>query len=245
MAGEGPRADARALVAGNVKTVLSAIRESARRAGRDPGSILLVAATKYVGASGVRLLWEMGIAVFGENRVAAAIEKAREIGPGPRWHLIGHLQRNKVAKAIDAFEMIQSLDSVRLAEEMQRRLILEERPPMPVLLEINIAREPRKTGFAPDEAAKALDEIARLDRIEVRGLMTMGPATGDSEAMRPHFRALRRLREDLRAAGIVPGGLPELSMGMSADYAVAVEEGATMVRVGSALLRGVPRESLA
>jgi len=238
-------ADPRSIVGQNVRAVRAAIEESARRAGRDPASVLLVAATKYVGGAGVRLLWDLGVEVFGENQVLSAIEKARAVGPGPRWHLIGHLQRNKAAKAIEHFEMIQSLDSVRLAEELDRRLAAAGRPPMPALLEINIAREPQKTGFTPEEALAACAEIVRLVRIRVRGLMTMGPAADDPEAMRPHFRALRALRDELRDAGLGAGDLPELSMGMSADYAIAIEEGATMVRVGSALFRGVPRDALA
>ena len=174
-----------------------------------------------------------GLRDVGENRVqeaAGKIEPLAALGVRPRWHLIGHLQTNKAKIATSLFAILHSVDSVRLAEALSRRA----REPLPILLEVNVAQEARKFGFPPTEVASALSVIADLPNLDVRGLMTVAPLTDRPETVRPVFRRLRELRD--------AHGLAELSMGMTDDFEVAIEEGATMVRVGRAIF-GLRREA--
>ena len=191
---------------------------------------MLVAVTKTLLTSRIREALAAGLVILGENRVQEAIPKIDEIGTtGLEWHLIGHLQRNKVRFIENRFSMVQSLDSPELAAALDRRL---ERA-LDVLIEVNVAEEPQKTGAIPAD----LDVIARVvtasTRLRLRGLMTVAPMSSDPEAARPFFRRLAALRTEL--ADRLGAPLPVLSMGMSDDYAVAVEEGATMLRLGRAL----------
>ncbi len=220
-------------VAGNLATVRARIAAAAEAAGRDPAGVELVAVSKTFPVAALQAAMAAGQSVFGENRVQEALPKiealAATLDPGgaePRFHLVGHLQTNK-AKHGWAFDMIESVDSLRLAAALERRLPR----PMPVLLEVNVAGEASKHGFAPDEVGPALAAIAPLATLDVVGLMTVAPLVADAEAARPVFRELRRLR-DAEADRLGPG---HLSMGMSDDFEVAIAEGATIVRLGRAI----------
>jgi len=216
----------------NLARVLAKIEAAARRAGRDPADVQLVAVTKNRPVEQIREVLECGPYVLGENRVQEALAKIPQLPPETVWHLIGHLQRNKAKFAVRHFALIHSLDSLRLAEALQRTAEAQDRT-VEVLLEVNISGEASKFGLSPDEVEPLLAEIARsLDRLKVRGLMTMAPYVEDPETVRPVFRGLRQLRDRLAGEGY---DLPHLSMGMTNDYEVAVEEGATMVRIGTAI----------
>jgi pyridoxal phosphate enzyme (YggS family) len=222
----------------DIRAGLMRVREriaaAAERAGRRPDDVLLVAVSKTVEAERVKEAIEAGVAALGENRVQEAKAKVAVLGRPVPWHLIGHLQTNKVKDALATFDVIQSLDRLDLARELERRAAGMGRH-VDVLLEVNVAEEPQKSGFAPHAVAGALDAIAPMAHLKVRGLMAIPPAVERAEDSRPAFRALRAL------AG--RHGLGELSMGMSGDFEVAIEEGATMVRVGTAIFG--PRPPLA
>lgn len=214
------------VIAGNVAAVKRRVEEAARRAGRSGGEVIICAASKTVDAGKIIAAMEAGISHFGENRLQEALPKVAEVsrlGHRPTWHMIGHLQTNKVRKAVEVFDIIQSIDSVQLAGEVDRRA---DRV-VPILLEVNVAEEPAKTGLKASELELAVAEIRRLARVEVRGLMTVAPLVANPEEVRPVFRRLRQLRDEL--------GLEELSMGMTDDFEVAIEEGATIVRIGRAI----------
>lgn len=218
-------------LATNVASVRARIAAAAGRGGRRSEDVLLVAVTKTVDAARVREAAMLGLRTFGENRVQDAREKVAAV-PGVSWHLIGSLQRNKAKEAVRLFRCIESVDSEALAEELSRRAGQQERA-VDVLIQVNVAREPQKHGVLPEEAAAVVRRTAALPGLRVRGLMTIAPAVSDADQVRPVFRTLREMRETLQdEIGIA---LPELSMGMSDDFEVAVEEGSTMVRVGRAI----------
>lgn len=213
--------------------VLARIEAAALRSGRDPASVTLVAVSKTVAAARVRAAVAAGLDVLGENRVQEAAAKVPEVA-GARWHLLGPLQSNKARRAVELFDVVQSLDSLDLARRLDR-IAGEVRPgrPLPVLVQVNVADDPAKAGFGPDEVAAAVGELASLPNLRLDGLMTIGRLVASAEEARPTFRALRELSAELRAAEPRLGHA--LSMGMSDDFEVAVEEGATIVRVGRAL----------
>ncbi len=214
--------------ADRLEAVRLRIAEACRRAGRSLEDVTLVAVTKGFPPEAVREATAAGLTHFGENRVQEAQDKLpqlADLSPRPTWHMVGHLQTNKVKTALSLFDIIQSVDSLHLAEAISRRAPQSAR--VPVLLEVNVAGEAAKYGFAPDELPAQTEAIRSLSGIEVRGLMTVAPLADDPENVRPVFRELRRLNESL--------GLRDLSMGMTADFEVAVEEGATIVRVGRAV----------
>ncbi|HET9435914.1 MAG TPA: YggS family pyridoxal phosphate-dependent enzyme [Candidatus Limnocylindrales bacterium] len=212
--------------------VLDRIGEACRRVGRDPADVRLVAVSKTVPAPRLRAAVAAGLDVLGENRVQEALDKIDAV-PGATWHLVGPLQSNKARRAVEAFDLVETVDSVALAERLDR-LAAELRPArLPVLLQVNVDADPEKAGFAPDALPAALPRVLALGGLEVRGLMTVGRLVADAEAARPTFVALRRLSEALRRGSPALGA--DLSMGMSDDLEVAVEEGATIVRVGRAL----------
>lgn len=213
-------------IARNLEQVYSQIAVAAERAGRSPADVRLVGVSKTFPAEAVIAAVQAGLNDVGENRVQEAAAKEPEVaaaGAQPGWHLIGHLQTNKVEQALALFSLIHSVDSLRLAQALSRRA----QGPVGILMEVNVAGEASKGGFSPEEAAAAADEITTLPNLDLRGLMTVAPLVDDPDEVRPVFRRLRELRDTL--------GLRELSMGMSADYAVAIEEGATLVRVGRAI----------
>ena len=220
----------------NLASVRQRIDAACRRAGRSPDGVTLVGVSKGVSARAVAEACAAGLTDVGENRVQEAAAKIEAVAAllethsQPRWHLIGHLQTNKAKTATNLFDILHSVDSLRLAQTLSRKA--NER--LPVLLEVNVAQDAAKFGFAPEEVTSALAAIAALPNLDVRGLMTIAPLTDDPETSRPGFRRLRELRDTL--------GLPGLSMGMTGDFEVAIEEGATMIRVGRAIF-GPRREA--
>jgi len=220
----------------NVAAVRERIAAAAARAGRDPAGVHLVAATKYVGAGALPLLARTGVTIIGENRVQEAYTKFGEVGDcGLEWHFIGTLQRNKIHKVLSRFALIHSVDSAELAGAVAER---SADKPTPVLFEVNVAGEAAKHGFDPDSLTESFPALLKLRGIAPRGLMTMAPFEAEPGDTRPVFRALKELRNELaRRHGLE--GFTELSMGMTNDFEVAVEEGATLVRIGSALYRGL------
>lgn len=219
-------------LAANFDTVRNRIQGACARAGRDPAAVSLVAVSKGQPPQAVRAAAELGQPLFGENRVQEAKAKI-ELCPGHvRWHLIGHLQSNKCRDAVALFTMIESVDSLSLAQEINKWGDKEAKT-MPILLEVNIAGESTKFGFKPAHLLEVFNQINALPRVEIHGLMTIAPWVPEAEKARPIFRQLRELKEQCEK--ILGAPLPHLSMGMSGDFEVAIEEGATMVRIGSAL----------
>jgi pyridoxal phosphate enzyme (YggS family) len=209
--------------------VLAGVADACARAGRDPSEVTLVAVSKTVPASRLRDAVAAGLTLLGENRVQEAESKAPEV-PGARWHLIGPLQSNKARRAVELFEAIESVDSIDLARRLDRLAGERGRGRLAVYLQVNVDLDAAKSGFLARALETELPELIALPNLEVRGLMTVGRLVARAEDARPTFRALRALSEKLRSrhAGLGAG----LSMGMSSDYPVAVEEGATVVRVG-------------
>ena len=217
-------------VAAHLAAVREKIRESAIRAGRDPAAVRLVAVSKTHPAAAVAAAAAAGQRLFGESRVQEAREKIPACPADLEWHFIGHLQRNKVRQALPLFSFFHSIDSTSLAETIDR-IAGETGKPVEGLLEVNVSGEATKHGFSPEELRGNFPALSRLLDLRIRGLMTMAPYSDDPEDARPVFRALAALRDELQSAHGHP--LPELSMGMSGDFATAIEEGATLVRVGS------------
>jgi len=214
----------------NLRTIRQAIAHSAERAGRDPSEVVLVAVTKTVPVERIREAIRLGLTKLGENRVQEALPKIEEIGPADLdWHLIGHLQTNKVKFIEGRFRMVQSIDSVGLAEALDHRL----ESPLDVLIEVNVAEEPQKTGALPADLPAVARAVNGAEHLRLRGLMTVAPMVADAEQVRPVFLGLRSLRDTTSQQLGLP--LPVLSMGMTDDYPVAIEEGATMLRLGRAL----------
>ncbi|MGB2694476.1 MAG: YggS family pyridoxal phosphate-dependent enzyme [Dehalococcoidia bacterium] len=210
----------------NLRRVRERIASACERAGRSTGEVTLVGVSKGFPPEAVSEAYDAGLRDFGENRVQEAeakIEALAASGRTPRWHLVGHLQTNKAKNVTNLFAILHSVDSVRLAQAVSRHA----REAVPILLEVNVAEEASKFGFTPQELAPALGDIKRLPNLDVRGLMTVAPMTDDPQRVRPVFRRLRELRDET--------GLEELSMGMTDDFEVAIEEGATLVRVGRAI----------
>ncbi|MHC5035733.1 MAG: YggS family pyridoxal phosphate-dependent enzyme [Planctomycetota bacterium] len=233
---ESPKSTPPERMAENLRTVMDRIARACDRSGRDPDSVRLVAVTKNRPPAAVDALYALGVHDMGENRVQEALAKAPSVVSPVRWHMIGHLQRNKAGKALSLFTSLHSADSLPLVQNMDRRL--ETAPPQvpcpfPVYLQVNIAGEDQKSGMPPKALHAFLEETAKLSRIQVQGLMTMPPWFEDPEAARPVFRQLASLGRDAAAQGLLPPSFG-LSMGMTNDFEVAIEEGATVVRIGSA-----------
>lgn len=215
-----------------LEEVRERIAAACARSGRPAGAVSLVAVAKGFPASSVRELFECGQRLFGENRVQEALQKIEEVGPGPSWHFVGHLQRNKVRRAVGSFDLVHSVDDLDLALEIHRRAAAAGLV-QPVLVQVNLSGEASKSGASEADLFGLLERIAGLDGLDLRGLMTLPPPPARPEDSRPYFARLRRLREQAEAR--LGWKLPELSMGMSDDYEVAIEEGATLVRIGKAL----------
>jgi len=216
--------------------VRSRLDTAARRSGRSPDTVNLIAISKTHSAETVRLAIKLGISTFGENRVQEAADKIAEVGrTAARWHMVGHLQSNKARRAVKLFDCIHSLDSAELAERLNEMCIAEDREVLPVLIQIDLGGEKTKTGVDPRGLPAVLTAVSKCDRLRLDGLMTLPPFFENPDCARPYFKTLRGLRDDLRSKGHFGEGKGELSMGMSHDFEIAIEEGATMVRVGTAL----------
>ncbi|MBU0637418.1 MAG: YggS family pyridoxal phosphate-dependent enzyme [Planctomycetes bacterium] len=242
----------------NLAEIRQNIADACQRAGRSPTSVRLVAVTKYVAPEVIMGLLAAGAIDLGENRVQQLVQRAKALGasttsvfddddsaeagpaaaPQPRWHMIGHLQRNKIRMLLPHSRTVHALDSLRLADELHKQADQLD-VTIDALVEVNIASEQSKFGAAPGEVEPLVTALATRTRIRLRGLMTMAPFNPEPEAARPHFARLRELLESLRCRGVVPADCVHLSMGMTQDYQVAAEEGATMVRIGSALYTGL------
>jgi len=222
-------------IADNLRRVQDEIAAAAGRAGRDPGEVTLVVVTKTRGLDEVRAAVAAGATDLGENYVQEMEAKAEALaGEDVRWHAIGHLQTNKVRKIAPFVTLVHSVDSVRVARELDTRASAAGRR-VPFLLQVNVSGEDSKFGVGVDDAEALAVEVCGLEAARLVGLMTMPPYVEDPEANRPHFQRLREVRERLVAAGVAEADLRHLSMGMSGDFGVAVEEGATLVRVGTAI----------
>jgi pyridoxal phosphate enzyme (YggS family) len=217
-------------IAENYAKIESQIQEACARAGRARDSVLLLPVSKGHSAERVGEVAELGLRIFGENKVQEAKAKIPQCSSRLQWHMIGHLQSNKARDAVQLFSLIQSIDSLALAEEVNKWAEkLSKR--VPILLEVNTAAEASKFGFSPENLP--VEEINRLPRLEMQGLMTVAPYTPTPERVRPCFKKLRELRDECSDRLGAP--LPHLSMGMSGDFEIAIEEGATIVRIGTAL----------
>jgi pyridoxal phosphate enzyme (YggS family) len=211
------------------------IRENVERILKElPAGVELVAAAKTRTPEEILEAAEAGVRIMGENYIQEAEQAFEAVGDRVRWHMIGHLQRNKVKKAVRIFDMIETVDSMRLAREIQKECAKADRD-MPVLIEINSGEEDQKAGVMPADAVDLVRDISTLDRVKIMGLMTMGPFTGDPEDARPCFQRTREIFEEIRRLSLPGVTMNILSMGMSNSYRVAVEEGATMVRIGTAI----------
>ena len=224
----------------NLQTVQGRIADACRRAGRAPDGVTLVAVTKTVDPGVIRALADLGVRHVGENRVQQLLDRADDLADlDLAWHMIGHLQRNKVRKVLPRVALVHSVDSLRLAEAIDR-VAGEADGAADALLEVNVAGEAAKFGFTPADLDHAVESLGRLTHLRVRGLMTMAPFVDDAETVRPVFASLRDLAARLGRSAPPNVSMGELSMGMTQDYVQAVEEGATIVRVGTALFRGLP-----
>jgi PLP dependent protein len=224
-------------IAENITRIRDRIADAAARAGRDPAEITLMAVSKTFPAGPIREAYSAGIRVFGENRVQEFASKAPELNglTDAHWHMIGHLQSNKASKAAELFHAVDSVDSLRLAERLNDAALATGKR-LQALIEVNVSGEAAKSGVAPgsQELDRILASAPGLQHLQIRGLMTIPPLT-DAEAARPYFRRLREIRDEIRGRGVSGIEMDVLSMGMSHDFEVAIEEGSTCVRVGTAI----------
>jgi len=218
----------------NITRLREHIYNRAVKAGRSPEEIILVAVSKMVGINQIKDAREAGITTFGESYIQEARQKIPQFSEEIKWHLVGHLQTNKVKYVLPLFSMIHSVDSIRLAQEISQRATQLEKT-MEILIQVNIGQENTKSGVSPEGLPQLLEEVFSLKGIAVKGLMTMPPYFSDSENVRPFFKKMRELRDNLFPS--LPDGfsLPHLSMGISSDYEVAIDEGATILRIGTAI----------
>ena len=226
--------------AGTLAERLSQVRTrmeaAALRVGRQLEQVRLVAVSKTHPPDLVRAAMTAGIIDFGENKVQEAEQKIPQVGrDSVRWHLIGHLQSNKARKAVELFDMVHSLDSVALARKLERACEKGDRSQLPVLVQVDLGKEVTKSGVTEDELPELTEALKECRRLRLQGLMTLPPFYDNSEEVRPFFRRLRELRDELSRLGAFGDGRGELSMGMTHDFEVAIEEGATMVRIGTAI----------
>ncbi len=224
----------------NLKQVRTNIERALEKAGRDARDVTLIAVSKTHPAEAVREVMHAGHLIFGESRVQEARAKIPLLPSNARWHFIGHLQKNKIRNALPLFELVHSVDSLELAESIDGaagKLGLHPR----VLLEINVAGEASKYGFSTDSLRETLGQLTSLERVQIEGLMTIAPYSTDPEDSRRYFAALRDLRDSIEDSEQI--GLPTLSMGMSGDFEVAIEEGATMVRIGTSIFGSRPAKT--
>jgi len=218
----------------NLLRVWERVDQAAIRAGRDPGEIKLVAVSKTVEVARIREAIEAGVTILGENYVQEARRKIEEIGHGIQWHMIGHLQSNKAKYAVTLFDYIHSIDGISLAREIDRRAAQKGRR-VKALVEVNLSGETSKFGIDSEVVMDLIHHVAALKHISIEGLMTMPPYFDEPEKARPYFIKLREFRDRIQKEGIEGARMDELSMGMSGDFEAAIEEGATMIRVGTAI----------
>jgi PLP dependent protein len=225
----------------NLTTILNKIEQTAMRAGRNPKDIRLVAVSKKMPTEYIEKAMEGGQKIFGENYLQDAQKKIEEIGPGPEWHFIGHIQSNKAKSVATLFNMVHTVDRLKLAKALNSHASSIGKI-LPVLVQVNVGQEKQKAGAHPDEAEELLKALQQLDSLHVMGLMTMPPYTENVEEVRPYFRALREIAEEYtRKEYFYQKDKIELSMGMSHDFEVAIEEGATLIRVGTAIFGPRPQ----
>ena len=218
----------------NILNIRQRIAAAAARAGRDPSGIRLMAVRKTVEPERIRSALDAGITLLGENYVQEAREKISAVGRSAEWHMIGHLQTNKAKYVVHLFDWIHSVDRLDLARELDKRAGGHNRL-LNVLIEVNVSGEASKNGAQPSGVPELVRQISTLPNLAVRGLMTMPPYSDNPENSRPYFQALRRLRDEINAAAVPNVRMDELSMGMTDDFEVAIEEGATIIRVGRAI----------
>ena len=222
-------------IADNIAKIRSRIRRAAEGCGRDPSEVELVAVTKTHPAAQVRQAWQAGVTLAGENYIQEAREKIAALPDCPiGWHFIGHLQTNKAKFAVEHFDLIHSVDSLKLARELDRQAARIGKV-QPILIQVNIGKEPTKFGAAAEAVLQLVRDASCLDAIQVQGLMTMPPFFDAPERARPFFAALRELRDRIRQEAIPGAGMQRLSMGMTGDFEAAIAEGATLVRIGTAI----------
>lgn len=223
----------------NLSDVQKSIKDACSRSRHNQKSVELVISTKYVEANIVRMLHELGITCVGENRLQNTEKKAKELnGLDIHWHMFGHLQRNKVKKAIQIFDLIHSVENIPLAEEINKESLKAGKQTR-ILVEVNVSGEETKYGLSSGDVIAFLKEISKMEGIRVEGLMTMAPIVDDAEICRPIFKGLKILSEKIKDEHIHGVDMRFLSMGMTQDYEVAIEEGANLVRVGSAIFKGI------
>lgn len=218
----------------NLEFVENEIQEACRRAKRDSSEVTLIAVSKTKPVEALREAYDLGVRVFGENKVQELADKYEELPKDIHWHMIGHLQRNKVKYIIDKVDLIHSVDSIRLAEAIEKEAA-KRNIEVNILIEVNVAGEESKFGVSPEELPKFVQEVAKFPHIRVQGLMTIAPFVENSEENRGIFESLRKLSVDIKEKKVDNITMRVLSMGMTNDYSVAVEEGATMVRVGTGI----------
>ena len=222
------------MVAENLAQVLKKVEEACARSGRDPKDVTLIAVSKTKPIEMIEEAMEAGARVFGENKVQELCDKYEQLPKDLHWHLIGHLQRNKVKYIVDKVAMIHSVDSLRLAETIEKEAA-KKAVIVPILIEVNVAQEESKFGLKPEEVLPLIEQIADFSHIRIKGLMTIAPYVDNAEENREIFRELKKLSVDIAAKNINNVTMSVLSMGMTGDYMVAVQEGATMVRVGTGI----------
>ncbi len=221
-------------IADNLKKVLEHMEAAARKVGRDPNEINLVAVSKTVPPERIREGIQAGVKILGENYVQEAKKKIEALGHDVSWHFIGHLQTNKAKVAVRLFDLIHSVDSLHLAEELNKQAQAEGKV-LPILLEVKLSEEKSKFGVAEDNILHLAEAISQMENLNLQGLMTMPPLFSNPEEARPYFIRLRKLSELLASQKIPRISMQELSMGMSSDFEIAIEEGATLIRVGTAI----------
>ena len=223
------------MIRDNLTRIRSQIEEAAARCGRDPGTIRLIAVSKRMPVEAVAEAYQAGQLIFGENYLQDAREKIEQVDRALQWHFIGHLQSNKARQAAELFQVVETVDRLKIARALDRHAGALNKT-IDILIQVNVSREPQKSGIQPDEAQGLLEQIQPLLNLKVRGLMTMPPYGREPEESRPWFRALKQLSIQLADKGLFEDNeAVELSMGMSGDFVVAIEEGATLIRVGTAI----------
>ncbi len=223
------------MIQDNLTQIQERIRSAAIRCHRDPATVKLVAVSKTVSASGVREAIDAGVTLFGENYIQEALEKTATLASYPvSWHYIGHLQSNKAKYAVRLFDLIHSVDSFKLARELDKQARKHNKV-QPVLIQVNVAQEASKSGTSAEEAPELVRKISQFSNLSIRGLMTMPPFFNAPDKVRPYFRSLHQLRDRIDAMQLANVSMSELSMGMTGDFEAAIEEGATLVRIGTAI----------